>query len=482
MILSVSLVFMVSCTGTNEKLERLIPSDAIGVIRYDVPQLLSQAGIVVDGEVKLPQELKDIIDNSDDRLLSYMLRHLGKSGIDLEANAYMFFTKKTYRSVILLALDDEQAARKLVEQQSCRKFEEHNGIDFIDIKDNAYAIDDGVLMIARFNMLVDIDDASRAAKSILNNGKSLLDDEEARAAIDADGVITAFFEMKGFGSLIKKDDTLREIQQRIPLIGIFTDSDIKYITAVVRLDEQMATITTHFEVGEKSEYMELLDVTMSSPSSDVLKVIPASMPYIISMSINGDKFVQLQQMQQMLQLLNKQAGLAGVDIGKLLATVDGPLAIAFTRDPSDESNWDAVLAARSNDADLAMKHISEFATTLGQAPYIQDGVYIYEYGSKMVKMGVQDGIFFIKMLGYDDSGEKSAYELPDVKDFFGDKRVGFFAQTTIDNNVVGYLNYGLKNNTDGEGLFYTASDKDNPALTLIEVLCSIKSDPEPTSL
>lgn len=467
-----------ACSSTNDKLESCVPADAIGVVKIDVPQLLEASGINSNGTIAIPDDLKEVIDNGDDRLLTHLLRHLPKAGINTDANAYMYFTKKTFRSVVLIALDDDDATRKLVEQQSGQKFRKLSGVDFITIKDDAYAIANDILMVGRFNMPTPADDAAKVAHTVLDGGKSLLEQDDVRKAIDADGAVTAYFEMKGLSSLLKKDETLRELQQKFPLLGIFIDSDIKTITSAIKLDGEAATINTHFHVDKNSEYMDLLNLTLSKPSNEVLKAIPASMQYIISMSIKGDKFVQLQQMQQMLQLINQQAGLAQVDIGKMLSTVDGPLTIGFLRDEQSD-DWNAVIAAESNDPDMAMKHITEFANTMGQEPYIKDGNYIYEYDNKAVKMGVDGGIFFIKILSYDDSQESTAYDLPDIKDFFASKRVGVFAQTSINNKTVGYINYGLKTNTEGEGLFYTANEKDNVALTLIKILCSFKAGENP---
>ena len=57
------LLIMVSCSTTDEKLRSMIPEDAVGVVRIDVNQVLSKAGMIKkDNEaIVVPERLKSLI-------------------------------------------------------------------------------------------------------------------------------------------------------------------------------------------------------------------------------------------------------------------------------------------------------------------------------------------------------------------------------------------------------------------------------------
>ena len=107
-----------------------------------------------------------------------------------------------------------------------------------------------------------------------------------------------------------------------------------------------------------------------------------------------------------------------------------------------------------------------------QAPELYEGEYIYHYDNKMIRIGVIDGILYLKMLDYEQT-EGYAYEMKTVRQFFGDALIGFFAQNRTD-SVSGYFDFGLEDIFNGKGHFYTDKPKSNATLELLRSLCSIK--------
>jgi hypothetical protein len=110
---------------------------------------------------------------------------------------------------------------------------------------------------------------------------------------------------------------------------------------------------------------------------------------------------------------------------------------------------------------------------MGQAPELYDGEYIYQYENKMIRIGVIDGILYMKMLDYEQT-EGYAYEMQPVRNFFDGALIGIFAQTHND-SVNGYFDFGLESIFDGKGHFYTNQRKANATLELLCSLCSIKT-------
>ena len=131
-----------------------------------------------------------------------------------------------------------------------------------------------------------------------------------------------------------------------------------------------------------------------------------------------------------------------------------------------------VLATRSTDPDGVVSRISSFANSMGQAPELYEGEYIYQYDNKMIRIGVIDGILYMKMLDYEQT-EGYAYEMKPVRQFFGHALLGLFAQTRND-SVSGYYDFGLDDIYNGKGHFYTSDSKANAVLELLRSLCTIK--------
>jgi hypothetical protein len=182
--------------------------------------------------------------------------------------------------------------------------------------------------------------------------------------------------------------------------------------------------------------------------------------------------VNRKQKQQLLTMFGKIPYIGSIDLASILSTVDGPFSIGLARDPHLEGEWNMVIATRSTDPDGVVRQISNFANSMGQAPELYEGEYIYQYDNKMIRIGIIDGILYLKMLDYEQT-EGYAYEMKPVRDFFDATMLGLFAQTHTD-SVNGYFDFGLKDIFNGSGHFYTSEPKGNATLELLRSLCSIK--------
>ena len=467
------LLILAGCAGNN--LEKMIPADATGVVSIDVPQILKKAKMLDDGDIVLPKSLTEVIDNNDTSPLCIVMSDLPQMGIDTDSKAYAFFTIKTFGRVVLAALNDPAKARKTLSLRTGGDFEKVEGLDCMYVKDNLYVIDGKVLLIGTVNKAMDINRAAKAAKGILSmTATSIADNKSVKDALHhKDAAINAWLQGKGLKTILNKSEVYRELSQKMPLIEIFTESDIDAVTFNIGLDEEQVEMDAQILAAENSEYAQLLNSTLGKPSDEVLKAIPNSMDYIFTMSIKGDHFVKLKQIQQLLTMFGKIPYIGQIDLASILSTVDGPFTIGLARDPHLEGEWNMVLATRSTNPEGVVQQISSFANSMGQAPEVYEGEYIYQYDNKMIRIGVIDGILYLKMLDYEQT-EGYAYEMKPVRDFFGNALLGIFAQTHND-SVNGYFDFGLKDIFNGKGHFYTNQKNGNATLELLRALCSIKA-------
>ena len=465
------VIFMTGCAGNN--LEKMIPADATGVVSVDVPEILKKAKMLDDGKIVLPESLQQVIDENDTSPLCIMLNDLPQMGIDTDSKAYAFFTVKTFGRVIIASLSDPEKARNTLSMRVGGDFEKVEGLDCMYVKDNLYAIDGKVLFIGTVNKSLEKNRLAKAAKGILSmTSTSIADNKAVKDILHNNAAINAWIQGKGLKTILNKSEVYCELSQKMPLIEIFTESDIDAVTCNIELDNDRVEMQTHIQAADNSEYAQLLNSTLGKPSDDVLKAIPNSMDYIFTMCVKGENFVQLKQIQQLLTMFGKIPYIGRIDLASILSTVDGPFTIGLARDPHLEGEWNVVLATRSTDPEGVVKQISAFANSMGQAPELYEGEHIYQYDNKMIRIGIIDGILYMKMLDYEQT-EGYAYEMKNVREFFNDALLGLFAQTHNE-DVNGYFDFGLKDIFNGSGHFYTDKPGTNATLELLRSLCSIK--------
>ena len=468
-------LFVLVLTGcASDSLEKMIPADATGVVAMDVPEILKQAGMLKDGKVVLPQSLKQVVDDNDTSPLCIMLSDLPQLGLDTDSKAYAYFSVKTFGRVLLARLEEPEKARKTLAIRMGGDFSKVEGLDCMYVGDNLYVIDGKILLIGTVNKAMEAARAARAAKGILAmTATSITDNKTVMDVLhDKDASINVWLQGKGLKTILNKSDVYRELSQKMPLIEIFTESDIDAVTCHVELDKDEVQMQTKILAAENSDYAQLLNSTLSKPSGDVLKAIPNSMDYIFSMSVKGDSFVKLKQIQQLLNLFGKIPYIGRIDLSSILATVDGPFAVGLARDPHLEGEWNMVLATHSNNPEGVVKQISSFANSMGQAPELYDGEYIYQYDNKMIRVGITDDILYLKVLDYEQT-EGYAFEMAPVKDFFNQAMIGFFMQSRTD-SIKGYFDFGLQDIFNGNGRFYTDQQSTNATLEMLRSLCAVK--------
>ncbi len=468
----ITLLLLASCSSVNDNLEKMIPADALGVVSINVPDILKKTGINDDGNLVIPEAVKPVIDENDASTLSTLVTDLPYMGLNTDSKAFAFFTNKTFGTVILATLDDEAAARKTIERRTGGDFQQVEGLNCIYREDNLYVINDKVLLIATVNKAMDINKAAKQAATILKKQRqSILDNEQVKQVINADGDINAYLQQDGLKLILKRNKTYREIAQKLPLVEIFTESDAKAYECHLNLNEESADLTTRVFADENSDYNKLLTTTLAKADPSFLKAIPNSMDYIVTMSVKGENFVKLQQIQQLIGMFKKLPFIGRIDLQGILASIDGPIAIGLARDPHLEGEWNAVIAAKTTNPDMILNQISSFASSMGQAPEIYDGEYIYQYENKMIKLGVVEGVLYLKMLDYEQT-EGYAYELESVRALFEASNVGLYINPQVTQG--GTFTYGMSDNFNGKGQFIPTDKGAHAAQTLLKVLCAIK--------
>lgn len=460
-----------SCSNTNEQLEKIIPIDAVGVISVDVPHILKKGNLINDdGGVTLPESLNVIIDNNDGSYLCQLLTDVPVMGINSDSRIYVFSTLKTFATVTLVSVDDDEAARKVIERRTGSDFKNVEGLDCIYVEDRFYTICDHVLFLGCVNKPLEISKVASAAKNMLvGSAVSVLEDDEIISCIHAENDINSYVRPSGLKLMLKRSNVYREIASKMPLLEIFTESDVQAYICNMNFNEKNAELDVKVKVDDNSEYIKLLDGTLSDTSADFLNAIPISMDYIMGMSVNGANFVKLPQVSQLIKMFKKMPYLGKLDIESMLQTINGPVAAGLAHD-TNLDEWNMVIAAKSNDANGVLNRISAFASSLGQAPEIYNNEYIYQYENKMIKLGMNGGILYVKMLNYEQT-EGYACDDEVAKALFAKSSMGTYIRM-VDGQAGGVFTLGLVDKKNIHGAFIPVSE--NSVVGALQVLCSIK--------
>ena len=469
----VALALLAACSSVNENIEKMIPADATGVVSIDVPAILKKAQMTDDGRIVLPADLAQVIDANDAAPLCQAFTDLPVLGINAEAKAYAFFSNGTFASALLVPLSDEAAARKTIAARVGGEFTELDQLSCLANRDNFFAVHDGVLLAARVGKAAEAEKLAKAARGLYDRkARSILEVGEVKDFLATEGDINAWLKLDGLKTLLKRSKTYRDVAQRVPLVEIFTESDIEAVTCSVNLNEQDAQMVTKFMVADDSDYLKLMNATIAQPDSSVLKAIPASMDYMLAMSVRGDQLVQLPQIQQLLTVFGTLPHIGRIDLKGMLATLDGPVAVGLAPDPYLQGDWNAVIAARSTDPNGVVRTISTFAQALGQAPEMYGNEYVYQYENKMIKVGVNGQVLYLTMLNY-ESAEASAASDPALASLFGSAPVAVAIKSRA-GQAESHFTFGLTDHVNGHGTFVPAEGEPSLARALLKALCAIR--------
>lgn len=465
-------LLLVGCTGTDENLEKMVPADALGVVSINLPDILKKTGINSSGKWTVPESIKPLLDENDASAMCTLITDMPYMGLDVGGKAFVFFTNKTFGTVLLASLDDEQAARKTIERRTGGEFAQVEAVNCLYSEDQLYVVQDKVLFFGTVNKAMDIKRAAQAAQGILSKQrKSIADDEQIAAIIHADNDVNVYLLRDGLKLLLSKSRAYREMAQRVPLLGIFTESDINAYVCHLKLNDDSAQLTTQILADANSDYNQLMNTILNEADASFLHAVPNSMDCIVSMSVNGENFVQLAQIQQLVKMFNKLPFIGQIDLGGIIRSIDGPFAVALARDPNLEGEWNAVVAAQTTSPDMIINQIGAFASAMGQAPEMYDNEYVYQYENKMIRIGTVERVLYLKMLDYEQT-EGDAHGLTEVRNTFAASKVALYVNPQVAQG--GTLVFGLTDNMHGSGRF-TPNDKGtSAALALLRVLCSIK--------
>lgn len=480
-----AVLMMASCTSTDQKLRSMIPSDAVGVVKIDLPSILDKAGIKngedKDASLAIPSALKAVIDqanaNIDDDLniIGDVVNYLPESGIDVNSNCYIFLSRGALQVVALLPLDDEDRAKEVVGKIAHGKMKQMRGVDFVSHLDYAFAINDDVLMVARKINATD-DEASAAAKHIFDNPKSsLLENEDVARAIDAqDCDIAVYVDAKGV-PLFFENLNLGTAMGGFSPAALFDGLGIKAITATVNFDvsnreDEKAEIATDFICASNGLYGMFYDKVVATAASgdgtSALEKLPGDFGTYFSLRLNGSALIKMPGVSKVLEALPLQ----GIDCSHIISSLDGTIVCGLEK--IDEGDYNFGISAQATSPGAVIDEIVGFAARHGQPPVFNaNGEYQYDTsdGSKALVMDNTNEVVYLRCVNYVPTSSASEW-LP-LADTMKSSTATLFRLVRVGDSHEGNLCWGLRNKTHGEGFYFTEDPNENIVISAMKIFC-----------
>ena len=475
------MVALCACDNTESRLEKLVPADACGVVRIDVPSIVDKAGLANEGDIILDDELLDITTNNYDNLVSRLVRLWASGGIDVDVPTYLYFDNRN-KPVALLVVDDSEQLITMVEEETGKSFvsDNKNEVKHLRDKNYSYSLQENVLLL-RF-VLADVPyEADQPANyyNSLKTSQGLLEkNEEIADFLHEENDVNAYLTAKCIDEVLPVEMG----PLGLAALPLFKGHDFNAMRLTLNFDSDnsLATLVTTIEADDNSAYTKFLSQVLVKPSASFLEVVPASMEHVVGVNVNGAVLAASPQFDALVGAF-PLSHRGALNVKALMASVDGPLVMASSPDPyTGETNF--IFTARSKSPLAIIDSVSVYAELQGQEPmHSAGGDLIYDYGMRQMTVGARDSIFFVKALTYDDSAEDKLTHLPDVTDLFSHSLAGIYGQARLNGKPVGIYTYGLKEITRGEGLFYTVNDQDNVTVAALKLLCSISPAPVPAA-
>jgi len=474
----------------------MIPDDAVGVLKIDLPSVLEKAQIKNGEKVALPDDLKKVIDEVDANVFNDIVSNMPSSGIDMKSHCYVYFSTGIYKSVALFHLEDEEAAMSMLEKiaGSGSKMKEISGIDFISHSDTTcgFAIDDDIMIIGHYNTPVTDEVASREAKNIFDKSRpSLLENKEVATSIDVDKCdVAAYFDIKGMLSIYKDDLKFNTSFGDLNMFDLLAGLDIKALKASINFDTSSkdnicAKITTDFLFDQKSQYSMLYDQVISSAENkngekafEMVPGDPEEFDTYFGIKLYGAKLGQTPLVKAVFETpsLFLSGILGDANYKDILDGINGTFAFGIGAGHIEGFNFG--VGVQSTNPDVIVDEIVREGERRGQGPEEKsNGEYIYEHGSQAIVLGQNEGVVYLRCVDF-ETRFSAAESWPILIDELKRSSVVFFKNLQIDDKDEGQLCWGLRNKSHGEGIYYAQDENANIVISLLKILCWSESEKE----
>ena len=419
------LLLITSCNKVENKMESMIPDDAVVVARIDVPTLISNLKVEIkDGKIVLPEQFAKMLEEKGETL-GEEAEKLVKSGIDFTSSIYFFMPDgKENAMVALVPLSDPAKFKQYLSEEEKVTFEAKDGMDVGQKDVSAYVIKDGLLVVTEGFK----EDPATVVNGFASLKKNMGDNASIVRALDAGDEINVYVNTKKMKNLAG-GQMGRMGSQGDMVKSILDLMDIKSSALHMSFAGNDWNYRVENEVDDNSDFMKLVNSITTKPSAELLAYMPkADNMGVLNLNLDGEGILNLDMVKAMLNEAGDSPEVA--QMKDIFKSVKGPVTIGFASSSINPDDVDAALAIKCGKA----KDLVEMLKPMFQGAYTQNGDE-YIFNEKIegfnAKLGVKGDVIYVKMTHKDYADNMTG--VGEAKDVLSGAMLGGFITLAVDN-------------------------------------------------
>ena len=344
------LLLATSCSNVDDRTEGLIPSDAVMVLKADMPQLIKHSGVdIKDGKIVLPTKFRKMLkEMGDTKDMNKNLDKLVNSGIDFKHSSYVFVPdgaingKSDFSAVLLVPVDDENKVKDYIEDVANVVLDKKGDLLFGQDEGDIFLIKDGTLCYTSAWKEDVMDDLVE----LLSPESSMSSNESIAKALDNSDDINIFINSEKIRKVAAKEIGNDRDPAAMAASSAMDIVDTKSTAIHINLADNECNVTTENEFPENSDYLKLVKKMTAAPNADLVPMMPSGdHTMIYSVSINGAAIANFNLVKKLLGDAYNDPDFAKIlDIFK---SIKGPVVFGIACNDLKTKEFDAVVAAKT---------------------------------------------------------------------------------------------------------------------------------------
>lgn len=417
------LLLITSCSNVENKMESMIPDNAVVVAKVDVPTLMGNLKVEFkDGKMVLPEKFAQMLEKNGMNLTKDSDK-LMDSGIDFTSSLYFFMPDDKEPSMVaLVPVSDPEKLKKFLSEEENATFEAKSGMEVASKAGMGYVINDGIMFVTQSG------DPAATVSSLASLAKNMGDNKSMVRALDSSDDINVYINTKRLKELAGSELAGRSGNSDMARM-LFDLMDIKSTALHLSLADGQWRIGVDNDVDENGDYAKLIQSVTTKPSAELLAYMPkAGNMGVLNFNINGEGILNLDMVKPLLAEVAGNPEMSQmIDIFK---SVKGPVTLGVASSSLNPEEMDGALAFKCGKS----RELVALVKQMFPGMYTQNGdecVLNEKMQGFDATLGIKGDVVYIKMTHNNYSDNMAS--VSDAKDVIGRAMCGGFLTLSVDN-------------------------------------------------
>ena len=456
-----------SCSKVEDKMQELIPDNAVAVGRLDVPKFIENSGVEMkDGKIEFPEYFVKTLKESGVKSsqIDDTAEKLADSGLDFSKPAYGFATEASleneedaFLGVFLMAIDDEKQLKAFLEEETDESFSEKDGMQYlqIDHERTSFVIDGDILIIGMSKNDVN---PVKLVQKMKDQKENIKDNESAMKALDTSDDFNLWVNAKKVmekmsGELERQMSYMPSSQQEL-MRALLSLTEAKAYALHATLADNEFKVKYEMDMSGNGDFEKLTEKVLGEPSAELLELMPAAKNMAtFSVSLNGEGIADLDIVKKGIN----QIGLPEEDKNMLMSfvkSVNGPLTVGVASNGFNDEDYCVVYAVKASKSQEVLRKYGaqlDEAVQYGYAKKVGDEYQMEQGRDGTMAIGCKGDVLYLKM--FTSTYDKKATSDSDAKSIIGSSKLSGLAKCTVA-GMDGFLSVKAMSPVETSGIFY----------------------------